>query len=387
VKWTAAKKQAWLTLSSTGGTLAAGASTTVTASFGTGANALVVGSYSDLITFTNTTNGSGNTTRSVGLTVNPALSVTPGSGLVSSGPAGGPFTPSNAIYTVYNLGSASLKWTATKKQAWLTLSSSGGTLAGGAHVTVTVSFNSSANALAAGSYSDAVIFASSSNSITESVSLTVNPTLSVSSTSGLVSSGYAGGPFVASSIGYTLHNSGSVSMKWTAGKTQPWITLSSTGGTLAGGASTTVTVSINSSANSLTAGSYSDTVTFGSPSNSTTRGVSLTVNPALYISPTTGFSSSGDTGGPFTPSSATYTLKNLGGASLKWTATKAQTWLTLSSAGSSLAAGATTTVTVSLNSGANKLAAGVHTDTVKFTDPTNPKVTTTQSVTLTVTAP
>ncbi len=69
MNWTAAKTVAWVTLSSTGGTLAAGANTTVTASINTSANSLAVGSYSDTITFTNTTNGTGNTTRSVSLAV------------------------------------------------------------------------------------------------------------------------------------------------------------------------------------------------------------------------------------------------------------------------------------------------------------------------------
>ncbi len=69
MNWTAAKTAAWVTLSSASGTLAAGANTTVTASINTTANSLAVGSYSDTITFTNSTNGTGNTTRAVSLAV------------------------------------------------------------------------------------------------------------------------------------------------------------------------------------------------------------------------------------------------------------------------------------------------------------------------------
>lgn len=72
INWTAAKTQSWVTLSSTSGSLAAGASATVTATINSNANSLNVGSYSDTVTFTNTTNGTGNTTRPVSLTVNAA---------------------------------------------------------------------------------------------------------------------------------------------------------------------------------------------------------------------------------------------------------------------------------------------------------------------------
>ena len=67
INWTAAKTAAWVNLSATSGTLAAGTNTTVTVSIN--ATALAPGSYNDTVTFTNTTNGTGNTTRGVALTV------------------------------------------------------------------------------------------------------------------------------------------------------------------------------------------------------------------------------------------------------------------------------------------------------------------------------
>jgi len=121
------------------------------------------------------------------------------------------------------------------------------------------------------------------------VSCTVTPS------DGLVSLGNQGGPFSPSSKSYTLQNTGSSSINWTASKGQPWTTLSSTSGTLAAGASTTVTVSINSNANNLAVGSYSDTVTFTNTTNgngNTTRPVSLSVaavsKPDLIVSTLTG---------------------------------------------------------------------------------------------------
>jgi hypothetical protein len=89
-----------------------------------------------------------------------------------------------------------------------------------------------------------------------------------------------GGPFNPSSITYTLTNTGGSSLDWTAGKSQNWLSLSVTNGTLAAGASTTVTVSINENANSLAAGSYSDTVSFV---NRTTAGQTLSIPVGLAV--------------------------------------------------------------------------------------------------------
>jgi hypothetical protein len=105
--------------------------------------------------------------------------------------------------------------------------------------------------------------------------------MSMSPAGGLSSSGVQGGSFSPLSQSYTLTNTGGAAINWTASKTQPWVTLSPASGTLAAGATATVTASINSGASSLAAGSYSDTVTFTNTTNGTgnsTRPVSLTVN-------------------------------------------------------------------------------------------------------------
>jgi len=218
--------------------------------------------------------------------------------------------------------------------------------------------------------------------------------MTVSPAGGLTSSGIAGGPFTPLSQIYTLTNTGAASMNWTASKVASWVTLSAAGGTLAAGANTTVTASINSGANSLAVGSYSDNVTFTnttSGTGNTTRPVSLTVNAAnvagpMTVSPAGGLTSSGIAGGPFTPLSQIYTLTNTGAASMNWTASKVASWVTLSAAGGTLAAGANTTVTASINSGANSLAVGSYSDNVTFTNTTSGTGNTTRPVSLTVNA-
>lgn len=134
------------------------------------------------------------------------------------------------------------------------------------------------------------------------------PVMSVTPASVFSASGTAGGPFTPSSVAYTITNTGTASMNWTAGKTQPWLSLDATGGTLGVGASAVVNASINSSANVLSPGDWTDTITFTNTSNgtgSTTRAVSLSVLTAAqswrqrWYGTTSNTGSAADTADPF----------------------------------------------------------------------------------------
>ena len=228
-----------------------------------------------------------------------ALSVTPATGLTSTGAGGGPFTPSSQAYTLQNTGGAALDWTAAAAQAWVTVSPTAGNLAAGAMVTVTVSINAGANGLAAGAHNDTVTFTNTTNAAgntTRPVSLTVTGAgaLAVTPATGFTPNGNVGGPFTPSSQAYTLQNTGSAPIDWTAAATQAWVTVSPLAGNLAAGAMATVTVSINAGANSLVAGVYNDTVTFTNTTNAdgnTTRPVSLSVTSGVtFISVTIDYS-------------------------------------------------------------------------------------------------
>src|SRR4029077_16995704 len=89
---------------------------------------------------------------------------------------------------------------------------------------------------------------------------------------------------------------------------------------------------------------------------------------ALQITPLTGFNSSGYAGGPFTIASQSFTLTNIGGASLNWALANTSLWLSASSTGGSLARAAAATLTMSLPPAAASLAPGDYTDTVWFTN-------------------
>jgi hypothetical protein len=178
--WAATWMQSWVTVGPVGGTLAAGTTTNVTVSINSVANSLPLGSYNDVVAFTNLTTGVGTTNRTVTLTVNTpgVLAVTPATGLTSTGSQGGPFTPSSQNYTMSNTGGSTISWSATNTTMWVTLSATNGLLAAGSNTMVTVSINANANALPLGSYSDNVAFVNLSTGIgstNRNVNLNVNP--------------------------------------------------------------------------------------------------------------------------------------------------------------------------------------------------------------------
>ncbi len=86
------------------------------------------------------------------------LSITPMTGLVSSGLRGGPFSPESISYTLENLGPDSIDWTASVTQDWLDVSITGGTLEPNDVNNVQISINSNAMELDYGTYNETVTF-------------------------------------------------------------------------------------------------------------------------------------------------------------------------------------------------------------------------------------
>jgi len=69
MSWSVSGTSTWLSYNQAGGIIASGSSTTLSVTINSTANGLGVGNYGDTITFTNTTNSTGNTTRPAALTV------------------------------------------------------------------------------------------------------------------------------------------------------------------------------------------------------------------------------------------------------------------------------------------------------------------------------
>lgn len=108
-------------------------------------------------------------------------------------------------------------------------------------------------------------------------------TLVVTPASGYTAAGPVGGAFIPAGGTFSLANYGGNATNWSLINTSAWFTVSPASGTLAVGASASVTVSVASGANSLPAGYYSATLLFSNASMHTvqSRSLGIVVGSAL----------------------------------------------------------------------------------------------------------
>jgi hypothetical protein len=101
-------------------------------------------------------------------------------------------------------------------------------------------------------------------------------------TGALIASGPIGGPFAPPSQAITLTNNATVARAWTLSTSMPWVSLSSTSGTLNAGTSMDVTVTVNSGANQLLATTHTSSITITSTATgrTQTRTLQLAVSAA-----------------------------------------------------------------------------------------------------------
>jgi Raf kinase inhibitor-like YbhB/YbcL family protein len=400
--WTA-KTADWVTLSSADGTLPAGKSTTVTATINT--TGTEPGSYTDTITFYRTVPLGSElvATRPVSLTIDTkadqgTLSVTPAGGLVSTGYVGGPFAPASKNFTLRNVGQTALSWTAAKTKTtttpWLDVSPASGTLAAGTSATVTATINSAeAQSLTAGPpYTDTITFTNTTNdngTTTRPVSLSISAGPgklggTCTTTAPFTFQGPRGGPFtqVGGVTTCTLKNTGAAPIDWIIYTQESWLDVAPYQGTkpLDPDASVEITISAASMARALVAGAHKNTLYFTNKTNGTgdiaieswiTVGATPAAGP-LTVTPATGYTVSGNKGGPFTPASFDFTLRNTGALPLKWEYVGDAAWTNVpESTKGDLQPGASATFPMWINTTANLLSANGYRGGVYFTDTTN----------------
>lgn len=337
--WSASDNAAWLALSPASGTGNSSVTLTVTTA------TLTAGSYSGLITLTAT--GATTVTVPVALTVTaapvpPAIGASPIS--LSFTAQQGSANPTAQALTISNTGGGTLTWSASDNAAWLTLSPASG--AGSGTVTATATLGT----LTTGTYNGTITLSATGASpasipvVFTVTAAPVPPAIGTSPTSLSFAATQGGTNPAAQTL--TISNTGGGTLTWSASDNASWLTISPASGTGNG------TAAMNVTTGTLTAGSYTGTVTIvATGATSVTVPVTFTVAtpsvpPAISLTPTS-LSYTATQGGA-NPAGQTLNIRNSGGGTLTWSISDNAAWLTLSPA-----TGTTTTetdpVTVSIN--------------------------------------
>ncbi len=158
LNWTLSCTSSWLQVTPPGGALTPGGSATmVTVGLNSAAGNLAAGTYGATVWFTNQTSGVVQSRRFTLQVIQP-LVVSPSTGFVSAGAAGGPFSVTAQVFSLTNIGVAPLNWGVINTSLWLNAAPVSGALAAGGTSNVTMTVNAAANSLAAGIYNATVWF-------------------------------------------------------------------------------------------------------------------------------------------------------------------------------------------------------------------------------------
>jgi hypothetical protein len=210
--WGVSNVPPWLTVSATGGVLAAHGSTTLVAGLNSIASNLVLGAYYAGVWWTNLTSGVGQV-RNFTLQVTDQLAPVTANGFSAFGPVGGPFAPASQTVTLTNTGAAAVSWSLINTTAWLNVSSTGGVVPGNGTASVTASLGSGAAGLPAGTYNASLVLSNPVSQAAWSIPFQFLPGQSVVQNGGFAAGGiYYCNPWVISSNAvYTYVDDGTAS--------------------------------------------------------------------------------------------------------------------------------------------------------------------------------
>lgn len=282
----------------------------------------------------------------------PGLNVTPT--LIDRSTNLGSNQTFNETIQVSNNGTGQLNWTASKDKPWITLGASSGT--GDASLPVTI--NSSG--LAGGTYTgEIVVTAPGATGSPQRVSVVLTvlaPGLAV--TPGAIRESASAGSTTPKTTTLRVTNSGNGSITWTATKTQPWLTLSTT----TGGAPADVVVTLDPTG--VPPGIQQDTIVFTSP-EALNGPVKVPVEfditvPGLVVTPPSISATSEATENK--KQQFDLDVSNSAGGPLAWFASADAPWIAVEPAGF-----APSRLTVTLDP--RDLSPGAHTGTVTITAP------------------
>lgn len=180
--------------------------------------------------------------------------------------------------------------------------------------------------------------------------------LTVVPAEGLDSSGPLGGPFSPQDADYLLTNDGASPLTYSVSVDAAFVQLSKESGSLAPGASTELTVTIDPSLSAaLPIGNYAATVEISDLTSGliAERDVTLSIHAAgpqgLIMTPAAGLTSTGAEGGPFAPGSRSFQLRNSSSQSMAFQASADMGWISLSQTSGQIPAGQALSLTASID--------------------------------------
>ena len=186
----------------------------------------------------------------------------------------------------------------------------------------------------------------------------LRPAIGLGSSS-LTFNGASGSAVAAQSLALTNSGAASTTLNWKAISNQSWLSVSLASGQYSTGVTGNVGVSVSTSG--LAPGTYQGILTFSDPSalnSPQTVTVTLTLTPPPVVTLSTTSASFSGTTGAANPAGQSVNISNTGGGTLNWTASKTQSWLTLS------AGSGTAPSSLGLSVSTAGLSSGTYTDTV-----------------------
>ncbi len=258
--------------------------------------------------------------------VSPTISVSP-TIFTFTAQEGGTNPASQTLY-ISNSGSGTMNWSVSESETWLTLSPASGSNSG----SVTLSVDTAG--LTAGTYSAQITVAApgASNTpryVTVNLTVTASPPIISLTPLNLDFSTFEGTAKPADQK-FQITNTGGGTLDWAVSKPAncTWLSFSPASGT----GPAEVTVSADPAGLALGTRTANITVS-GTGTASKTVSVSFTItkntanDPTIYVTPETVTATAYH--GSTTPVSVTIHVKNTGGGTLNWTASKNVPWLTL----------------------------------------------------------
>lgn len=337
--------------------------------------------------------------RTVRWTVDEPVTVSPTGTISFSQTAGRAVSPESVVVRLTNASDAAVEWTASWVEsaepptgvAWLTLNGSATT--SGIVVSHTdAEFNLGVDAAAANGLSPGEHFARllvvdecTGETIERTVRLALAAPFRVEPPGEIRWEGPLGGPFTETPEPFTVRNQTAQALNWSvsicdaelgcpAVPTNLWLSLAPVEGGLSPLSADEVEAEFTNSVLTLPIGSHTLLLRFSEPSTGffVDRRVALSVQ-GLSVTPTEAARASGPRGGPFTPATSAYTLRNPGLPELHWTAAAvfddgAPPWFDVQpTKGILLDAGAEAEVTIALNAEALLLAPGTYRGELRVT--------------------